>query len=98
MKILRSVVLLLLLVVVALPSFAKKNKKGATEQGLVNRLVGCLANKDAYCYIDLWPDLDTLTRIVLQTSDSNSADFQDAYMLQDQPVKMMHADSLFKAG
>lgn len=56
-----------------------------------------MANKDAYCYIDLWPDLDTLTSIAMKVSDSNSAEFRDAYYLKEQPVKMMHADSVFKA-
>jgi hypothetical protein len=74
-----------------------KSKRGNTEQGLVNRIQSCLANKDAYCYIDLWPDLDTLTKLAMQYSDSSSVDFQEAMQLQDQPVKMMHADSMFKA-
>jgi len=76
---------------------SKKASRGNTEQGLVNRIQACLTNKDAYCYIDLWPDLDTLTKLAMQFSDSSSADFRDAMMLQDQPVKMMHADSVFKA-
>ena len=75
----------------------RKSKRGNTEQGLVNRIQACLANKDAYCYIDLWPDIDTLTKLAMQYSDTNSADFREAMMLQEQPVKMMHADSVFKA-
>jgi hypothetical protein len=87
-----------LLLASALPVAAqRKGKRGVTEQGLINRLQGCLAAKDAYCYIDLWPDLDTLTKLVMMYSDSSSADFREAMMIQDQPVKMMHADSVFKA-
>lgn len=93
----RKSLAVLILLLAAIPSFAKKDKKGATEQGLINRMIGCLANKDAYCYIDLWPDIDTLTKVAMQVSDSNSADFRDAYALQESPVKMMHADSVFKA-
>lgn len=76
---------------------SKKAKKGNTEQGLVNRLEACLANKDAYCYMDLWPDLDTLTKIAMMFADSSSQEFKEAMLLQEQPVRMMHADSLFKA-
>src|SRR6476619_4721195 len=84
----------LLAVVPAFAELGSKAKRGNTEQGLVNSIQGCLANKDAYCYIDLWPDLDTLTKLVMQYSDSSSADFREALMLQDQPVSMMHADSM----
>jgi hypothetical protein len=91
---------LLLLLMAAGSLHAQKSarrKRGNTEQGLVNRIHACLANKDAYCYIDLWPDLDTLTKLAMQYSDSSSADFREAMILQEEPVKMMHADSLFKA-
>ena len=97
---LKTCLLLLTLFAGSQPMWAQKARKagrGNTESGLVNRIQSCLANKDAYCYIDLWPDLDTLTKLVMQYSDTNSADFREAAMLQDQPVKMMHADSLFKA-
>lgn len=93
----RKAAALLFLLLLAVPAFAKKPKKGHTEQELINRLAGCLSNKDAYCYIDLWPDLDTLTKVAMMVTDSNSADFRDARMLQENPVAMMHADSLFKA-
>ncbi len=75
----------------------KADKAGNTEQGLVNRLINCLARKDAYAYINLWPDIDTLTKVAMQHSDSNSKDFREAYELQENPVKMMHSDSVFKA-
>lgn len=103
MKVFQRVFLTLLLLagfVALVPAYAQKNskaKRGNTEQGLVNRIQSCLANKDAYCYIDLWPDLDTLTKLAMQYSDSSSEDFREAMMMQDQPVKMMHADSVFKA-
>lgn len=92
--------LLIACFIAAVPALAEKSskaKRGNTEQGLVNRIQSCLVNKDAYCYIDLWPDLDTLTKLAMQYSDTSSADFREAIMLQDQPVKMMHADSMFKA-
>ena len=57
----KSLLLLVLMGFAVSGAFAKKEKKPVTEQTLINRLQGCLANKDAYCYIDLWPDLDTLT-------------------------------------
>ncbi len=91
---------LLLLSALWLPAHAqggRKSKRGSTEQGLVNRLQACLAAKDAYCYIDLWPDLDTLTKLAMKYSDSSSDDFREAMALQDQPVRIMQADSLFKA-
>jgi hypothetical protein len=93
----RYLLLLTLLAFASHPSWAKKEKKAPTEQGLVNRIQSCLSSKDAYCYIDLWPDLDTLTKLAMKYSDSSSTDFREAYMLQENPVKMMHADSLFKA-
>lgn len=93
----KALLLLLLASCAATPALARKEKKGATEQGLVHRLIGCLANRDAYCYVDLWPDLDTLTALAMRYSDSSSADFQNAYALQQQPVMMMHADSVFQA-
>jgi hypothetical protein len=93
----KALPLLLLACCLAAPVLAKKEKKGATEQGLVHRLIGCLANQDAYCYVDLWPDLDTLTALAMKYSDSSSADFQNAYALQQQPLMMMHADSVFQA-
>lgn len=94
----RKVLLLVLLgCCTGLPAFAKKEKKGATEQGLIHRLMGCLANKDAYCYADLWPDLDTLTSLAMKYSDTTSADFQNALALQQQPLMIMHADSVFQA-
>ncbi len=97
MSLRKSLLLLTLLLLAAAPSFARKDKKPITEQTLINRLQGCLAAKDAYCYIELWPDLDTLTKLAMQFSDSSSADFRDAYYLNQDGVKMMHADSVFKA-
>ncbi len=79
------------------PSFAKKEKKPETEQGLIRRLLGCMSNQDAYCYVDLWPDLDTLTSVVMEKSPKGSADYVDAYYLQRQPLKVMRADSIFQA-
>ncbi len=68
-----------------------------TEQSLVNKLEGCLADKDAECYIKLWPGLDTLTMLVLQYSDSSSAAFREAMSFQENPVRIMRADSSFNA-
>lgn len=82
---------------------AQKGKRGApdpfakSEQSLVHKLEGCLADRDAECYIRLWPGLDTMTTLVLQYSDSNSAEFREAYGFQDDPVRIMRADSLFNA-
>src|ERR1043165_3099916 len=75
----------------------KKQKKGHTEQELVYRIVGCLQHKDAYCYMDLFPDMDTLSKLIMQYSDTNSRDFREMAALQNDPVRIMHADSLFRA-
>lgn len=69
-----------------------------TEQALVNKLQGCLADRDAECYIKLWPGLDTMTMLVMQYADSNSSDFREAYAFQQDPVRIMRADSFFNAG
>lgn len=83
------------------PLFAqrdKKSKRGATtEQTLVNRLEGCLSRKDAYCYLDLWPDMDTFSKIVMEYADSSSAEFREMQQLQYDPVRLMHLDSFMRA-
>jgi hypothetical protein len=84
-------------------SYAQKGKRpvvdpyAKSEQALINKLEGCLAEKDAECYIKLWPGLDTLTMLVMQYSDSSSADFQEAQSFQNDPVRIMRADSFFNA-
>ena len=89
------------LLLLPLSLFAQKKKKasrkGNTEEGMIYKLEGCLAAKDAYCYMDLFPDLDTLTKLAMKYSDSNSRDFRDAYALQESPAKMMRADSFMRA-
>ncbi|MEO6830925.1 MAG: hypothetical protein ABI378_01730 [Chitinophagaceae bacterium] len=82
------------------PSFSKKKKepiKGNTEKGFINKLEGCLANKDAYCYISLWPDMDTLSKTILEYADKSSPEYKQMLTLQDNPVELMHVDSVFKA-
>lgn len=94
----RSALLLFTFLLVSVSVFAKKkHKPGNTEQGIIYKLEACLAHKDAYAYMDLFPDLDTLTKLAMQYSDTPSRDFQEAARLQGDPVKMMHADSIFRA-
>jgi hypothetical protein len=92
-------VVVLLMVMAAMPCTAqkRKGKRGNTEQGLINRIISCLDRKDAYCYMDLFPDIDTLTKIAMQYADSNSREYREAQELQENPVKMMHADSVYRA-
>lgn len=75
----------------------KKAKRGTTEQSLINRLEGCLARKDAYCYLDLWPDMDTFSKIVMEYADSSSAEFREMWQLQNDPVRVMRIDSFIQA-
>ncbi|MBS1616505.1 MAG: hypothetical protein JST06_10360 [Bacteroidetes bacterium] len=79
------------------PAFAKKEKKASDEQGIIHRLMGCLSHRDPYCYTDLWPDLDTLSALVMKYSELGSRDYRRAASLQRQPLKVMHADSVFQA-
>ncbi len=101
----RSLLLLLpaLLLAGALHAQKGKGRRPAadpyakTEQSLVHKLEGCLADRDAECYIRLWPGLDTMTMLMLQYSDSSSAEFQEAMSFQNDPVRIMRADSFFNA-
>jgi len=102
-RILPLLCLLLLSGISALHAQKGKGKRPAvdpyakTEQALINKLEGCLADKDAECYIRLWPGLDTLTMLVMQYSDTNSAEFREAQSFQNDPVRIMRADSFFNA-
>lgn len=69
--------------------------KGFTESQLINRIDACISNEDPYCYLSLFPDLDTLTGMVMAITKPNSKDYQEMAALQRDPVRMMHADSLF---
>jgi len=70
--------------------------EGNTEQIHIRRLEGCLAQKDAYCYISLWPDMDTLSKIVMEYADKNSKEFQEMQGLQNNATMLLHADSNLK--
>jgi hypothetical protein len=96
----RLLSVLLLMILIAPAAIAQKSKnakRGNDEKTLINKLEVCLSNKDPYCQMALWPDIDTLSKIVLMVSDSSSIDFKEAMAVQDNPVMMMHADSMFKA-
>lgn len=89
-----------MLVLCVHPGFSKgkkEPKKGNTEKGFINKLENCLSQKDAYCYISLWPDMDTLSKMVLEYADKGSAEYKQMLTLQDNPVELMHVDSVFKA-
>lgn len=75
----------------------KKTVKGNTEQGLVFRLEACLANEDAYCYIGLFPDMDTFSKMVMAYTDSSSREWQEMAALQQDATRMLQADSTFHA-
>lgn len=89
-----------MLVLCVHPCFSKgkkEPKKGNTEKEFINKLENCLAQKDAYCYISLWPDMDTLSKIILEYADKGSPEYKQMLTLQDNPVELMHVDSVFKA-
>lgn len=90
-------ILCLIALCFAAPAFAKKEKKASDEQGIIHKLIGCLAHTDPYCYTDLWPDLDTLSALVMKYSGQGSKDYWHAVALQRQPLKVMRADSVFQA-
>lgn len=88
---------LLLLVIPALPATAQKKKKGNTEQQLIFRIISCLANEDANCYLDLFPDIDTLSLLAMKHSDPTSRDYKEMAALQNQPELKLRADSIYKS-
>lgn len=75
----------------------KSSNKGNTEQRLIFQINGCLGNEDPYCYMHLFPDMDTLSKLVMKAADSSSKDFMEMAALQQQPERMLSADSVFKA-
>lgn len=81
-------------------SFSKMKKDKApvnSEQGFINKLESCLALKDAYCYIALWPDMDTLSKLILEYADKHSEERKEMLTLRANPVELMHKDSVFRA-
>jgi hypothetical protein len=74
-----------------------KKTKGSTEQGLVFRIEACLANEDPYCYIALFPDMDTFSKMVVAYTDTTSKEWQEMAALQQQPTRMLQADSTFRS-
>ena len=74
-----------------------KMKKGNSEQGLVNRIDACLVNEDPYCYMDIFPDIDTLSKLVMLCTEPTSKDYHDMAMIQQFPGRMFQADSIFRS-
>ena len=73
----------------------KRYVKGNTESQMVFRLYACLANEDPYCYLSLFPDLDTLSKIVMKNANPSSKDYGEMAVLQRQPGLMFFYDSLY---
>ncbi len=90
--------LFLIFVCISLTATAEKKgkkTKGNTEQGLVFRIEACLANEDPYCYIGLFPDMDTFSKMVMAYTEPSSEEFVAMARLQQQPGRMLQADSTF---
>ena len=89
---------LLLLAAPAANAQRKARKaKGNTEQTLVFRIEACLINEDPYCYMDIFPDIDTLSKMVMAASKPDSREYRDMAMIQQFPDRMFTADSIFRA-
>jgi hypothetical protein len=82
-----------------LPLMAQRKSKvtkGFTETQLINRIHSCIVDENAYCYLSLFPDMDTLSKIVMSFANPSSRDYRDMAVLQRDPVRIMHADSIFQ--
>lgn len=87
------------LLLMAAPAAAQRKSKvvkGFTETQLISRIHSCIVNEDAYCYLSLFPDMDTLSKIVMSFANPSSKDYRDMAVLQRDPVRIMHADSIFQ--
>ncbi len=90
--------LLLLAALATHPGNAQRKRKmvkGNTEQGMVFRIESCLANEDPTCYMSLFPDMDTFSKMVMAYTDSSSREFIEMAALQMQATRMLEADSAF---
>lgn len=82
-----------------LPAAAQKKAARTrvnTEQSLVFRIETCLANEDPACYISLFPDMDTFSKLVMAYTDTSSKEWQAMVVLQNQPARMLEADSTLR--
>lgn len=75
----------------------KKPKPIPGEQLLVRRIVETLANKDPDSYAALFPDMDTMSKVIMAFSDSSSREFRTAMALQDNATAMLRGDSALRA-
>lgn len=75
----------------------KKQTEDRTEQGLVCRLLGALRDKDPRAYVDLFPDIDTFSKVIMLKEDSNSNHYFHMQQLQENASLMLHTDSLLSA-
>ena len=79
----------------ALPqTHAQRGSQGVdhAEQAHIYRIIECLIRKDAPSYVDYFPDMDTFSKLILETAPPNSDLYRQMQMLQDNPPQLQDAE------
>ena len=65
------------------------------EVGLMNNVVGCLANKDSISYFYLFPPFDTLWALVMHNPDHSPETIKALNKLKDHPQSLLEFDPAY---
>lgn len=91
---------LLLRLIMLLPVLAGFGNAGAqnkgtdhAEQAHIYRIANCLIYKDAPSYVDYFPDMDTFSKMILETMPDTSAIYRQMRILQNNPALLQAADT-----
>jgi hypothetical protein len=79
-------------------SFAKKHRDRGlprTEVGLMNNVLGCLANKDSTSYFYLFPPFDTLWSFVIHNPDHTPETMKALNSLKEHPQSLLEFDPYY---
>lgn len=98
----KAILLFLIVCLAAAPADAqrrrkKKIKEDRTERGLVYRVLGALHNKDAHTYVNLFPDLDTFSTLIMENVSPNSPKYYEMMSLQENATQLLRRDSFVSA-
>ncbi|XZF13090.1 hypothetical protein ACTHGU_14985 [Chitinophagaceae bacterium MMS25-I14] len=74
-----------------------RQKETMSEVTMVNALVSCMQTKDAYAYMKLFPETDSMATWIMQYASPGSREYEYMHYLLENPVAIMQKDSLIDA-
>ncbi len=90
--------LFLLLLFTGIHAYAGRHRHRGlprTEEGLMNNVLGCLANKDSVSYFYLFPPFDTLWALVMHNPDKSPEAIKELAHLREHPQALLQFDPMY---